>query len=507
MLVHSPQEPYQLEQEALAQDQTVATAPTDQPWRARLKQTCNKWAMLWFGLTFVVLCFTSFNRIKGPSTDPHFVYLANTYNAMIASNFSEEVAKRRADKVAFELDRQPPHYNDWASYWELTLKDGEVVRGIWQGRQGSGDFRLLNKSVMRLTPQEIASRKQRYFISFPPGPALFMMPLAAILGYQVNDVLFTIFVAALNVMLFFMLLERMAKGGRTGRSRQENHWLTLLFAFGTCHYWLSVMGQVWFTAQVMGVMWTLLFIHASIDAKHPFLAGLAIALGFSTRTPLLFTSIFFFLFVLFPGGQRLSKAQLGWAFKKLVLFCIPCLTIGVSLMVMNKIRFDALGEFGHTYLAAGQLQRVKEYGLFDQHFLAKNLTSLFTLMPQLKAQAPFIQISKHGMSMLITTPAFIYLLWPKPRQGRADVYWHRALWATVAACAIPGLFYQNTGYEQFGFRFSLDYTPYLLLLLATGRQPITRAFKALILWSVAVNTFGAITFKRFYQFYTEKFFI
>ena len=29
---------------------------------------------------------------------------------------------------------------------------------------------------------------------------------------------------------------------------------------------------------------------------------------------------------------------------------------------------------------------------------------------------------------------------------------------TVAACALPGFFYQNDGYMQFGFRFSLDYT-------------------------------------------------
>lgn len=506
-MLHPPQAPYSLADEELGPEDTLVHSPQPRTLKERLKGACNRWAMIWFGITFVVLSVTSFNRLKGPSTDPHFTYLANTYNAMIASNWSDEVKARRADKVAFELDRDPPHYNDWASYWELTLRDGEVVKGVWMDRQGTGKFKRLDKNLMIIDAAQIKERRQRYFISFPPGPALFMMPLAAILGYEVNDVLFTILIASINVMLLFMLLERMARGGRTGRSRTENHWLTLLFAFGTCHYWLSIMGQVWFTAQIMGVMWTLLFIHASIDAKHPLAAGLACAFAFSTRTPLLFTSIFFFLFVLFPGGQRLKREQLGWAFKKLVWFCTPCLIIGISLMVMNKLRFDSWGEFGHTYLAAGQLARVKTYGLFDQHFLAKNLTSILTLMPELKAQYPYVQISKHGMSMLITTPAFVYLLWPKPRQGRADVYWHRALWLTVAACAVPGLFYQNTGYEQFGFRFSVDYTPYLMLLLATGRQPITRAFKATILWSVAVNTFGAITFKRFYQFYTEKFFI
>ena len=110
------------------------------------------------------------------------------------------------------------------------------------------------------------------------------------------------------------------------------------------------------------------------------------------------------------------------------------------------------------------------------------------------------------MSLLFTTPAFIYLLKPMARKSREDIFWHRLLWTTVLACALPGLFYQNTGYEQFGFRFSMDYTPYLILLLATGRHPITKWFKLSILWSVAVSTFGAITFKRFYAFYTERFF-
>ena len=78
--------------------------------------------------------------------------------------------------------------------------------------------------------------------------------------------------------------------------------------------------------------------------------------------------------------------------------------------------------------------------------------------------------------------------------------------ATVAIVAAAHLLYQNTGYEQFGFRFSLDYMPYLIVLLALGRRPITRAFKAAIVAGIAVNAFGAVTFKRFTQFYTKEFF-
>jgi len=97
------------------------------------------------------------------------------------------------------------------------------------------------------------------------------------------------------------------------------------------------------------------------------------------------------------------------------------------------------------------------------------------------------------MSLFVTTPLFFYLLWPreKPRL-------HRALWLTTALVAIPGFFYQNSGYYQFGFRFSLDYTPYLFLLLALGGRTFTRLFIAAALLGVAVNALGAAVFNRLY---------
>ena len=77
-------------------------------------------------------------------------------------------------------------------------------------------------------------------------------------------------------------------------------------------------------------------------------------------------------------------------------------------------------------------------------FLGKNLAAMFALTPDITTKPPYLRISTHGMSLVVTTPALVYLLWPRERQGAPDVLWYRALWCTVAACALPGLFYQNT---------------------------------------------------------------
>ena len=46
-----------------------------------------------------------------------------------------------------------------------------------------------------------------------------------------------------------------------------------------------------------------------------------------------------------------------------------------------------------------------------------------------------------------------------------------ALALTALAVALPTLFYQNTGWVQFGPRFSLDYLPLLFVLVAlSGRR-------------------------------------
>jgi hypothetical protein len=442
-----------------------------------------------------------------PSNNLHFVHLADTMNTMVAAPFDPKAAEAREGKEPFELERRPPHQNDWASYWELTMQDrSETYRGIWLDQQGDGRFKTLTGQIVYIDSANIQSRNQRYFVSFPPAPAVLMMPFVAVTGYDFNDVVWTIFFAALNVMLIYMVLRLLAVGGRSGRSLSDNLWLTLLFAFGSAHLWCSVLGEVWFTALVMGVTFTLLYMYFAIDARRPFWAGLCLALGFATRTPLLFTSIFFFAFVFFPGG-RWRRSDWGDAFERLALFCLPCLVIGCTLLWMNHVRFDSITSFGHTYLAAGSLQRIQTYGLFNIHFLSKNLSAMLTLLPRFQPEPPYVIVSKHGMSLFLTTPAFFYLFLPEARESVEDRFWWRLLWAVVAVTAIPALLYQNTGFAQFGYRFAMDYLPYLIVILAVGRRPLSWLFKTCVVAGWLVNGFGAVTFKEAGTFYRNGFFI
>jgi hypothetical protein len=115
------------------------------------------------------------------------------------------------------------------------------------------------------------------------------------------------------------------------------------------------------------------------------------------------------------------------------------------------------------------------------------------MLPRISLSPLRLSYDPNGLSLLLTFPLVIFLLVPK-RTPRL----HWPLWLTVAACALPGLFYQNNGYMQFGFRFSLDYTPYLLLLFAIGGWAIkNRWVLAASALSLVVNFWGAVAFRGY----------
>ena len=526
----------------------------------------KRWALVaWlpfliFTMSFTAYALLSWNRFTKPSVETHFAFLAHTFLDRLSCDGVEGEGFHRPDQgearprpkprdaptkgslrceraQRFEMPIHPArpspypelfykgHQNDWASYEVLTLKgeDHEELAGFFTGERYKGlrehyeEFRGLDKQHYMLKRSMIDrgyTSERRYFMSFPPMPAVLMAPVIAMADRDdvdlrdptklgINDVHFTVFFAALNVMLCFLLLEHLRRLGISHRSRRDNTILTFLYGFATNVLWCSILGQVWFTALIVGATFTFLYLFAAIDTRHPLLAGLFLGCAMASRTPLAFSFVFFAWFLFFPNG-RLRRGDWGEMFKKGVLFSIPILAIGVWLMWMNQVRYANPFEFGHTYLAGGRRPSTLNYGLFNYHFLSKNLTAALTMLPRLQPYEPYVIISKHGMSLFVTSPFLVYLFAYRSGWRSIDRKWFWALVVSVLAVAVPGLFYQNTGWTQFGFRFSLDYTPYLVLLLALNRRRIGPLFQALVFVGFLINSFGAVTVGRSPKYYEEN---
>jgi hypothetical protein len=165
-------------------------------------------------------------------------------------------------------------------------------------------------------------------------------------------------------------------------------------------------------------------------------------------------------------------------------------------MAFNLVRFHSPTEFGHTYLNVRQQVQIEHWGLASYHYLTRNLAVAFTLLPELPGRYPWVQISGHGLALWFTTPVLLYVLWPREKPPL-----HLALWLTVAFVAIPSLFYQNSGWVQFGYRFSLDYMVFLMMLLAIGGRRFGWLARGLIIVGILINLFGAWSFNRVGDFY------
>lgn len=402
-----------------------------------------KWAAAIYIAFLLIFGATLAERLRKPSPDNHYVYLAD---AMLHGRT--------------HIEGKPPHRNDWAEY-----------QGKW-------------------------------YVSFPPAPAVLMIPGVAIFGMAMNDRIFTLLFAAAGPALLFLILAIMAKRRSIDRKPWEFALLSGLYGVGTVYYFAAVQGSVWYTAHMVGSVFLLLFILASLDGRHPLLAGLCLGVGFACRPPMLLAFPFFIYEAVisqfdptlgFRAGLKDYLRHRSWItpIKQTALFALPAAGVILALMILNAARFDNPFEFGHGLLKVRWSGRIEKWGLFNYHYLARNLAVSLTLLPWISTTKPYLQISNHGLALWFCTPVLFYIIWPVIRSRL-----YTALLISAAAVALPSLLYQNSGWVQFGYRFALDYMPFLIILIAASGRKFGRLFITLCAFSVVVNLFIAITFDR-----------
>ena len=479
-----------------------------------------------FGLLILIYALTAFERLGGPSEHLHYIDLASSFlEGRLDTDTPRKSCRKgkrpKDDGSGFQDfvcghtrkdDGSWEGWNDWATYRSITLKDGTELKGVWpygdtKGsdknlfRTFSGDLYIVDakkdlKKGCNPKRKRASCNEKKHFISFPPAPAVIMMPFVAVFNYRLNDVLWTLVFAAAGILALLALLERASSADWNARTKEENLWLIALFAFGTSFYFSSVRGEVWFTALVMGFFFNTLYLYFAVDSKKPYLAGLMLAIAMATRPPTAFGCVFF-------GLQLLRIPNRREQIIKGLQFSAPILCVGGLLMLYNSMRFESLTEFGHTFLQDGQRASIREHGLFSPWFLKGNLAAAFGNLPRITSDAPFVQVSRHGISIFAATPALLLLLSTLKRKETSSSAVYR-LWFVLIpliCVATPALFYQNTGWAQYSYRFSVDYLPYLALLLGCSSLVQGRAFKTLVVISILISLFGAITFGRFEQFY------
>jgi hypothetical protein len=378
---------------------------------------------------------------------------------------------------------------------------------------------------------DFAEYNGKTYISFPPLPAMLMLPFVKLAGSPENfrDGQFILWLAGLAPAFLFLSLEKLRRTARSPRTERENLVLALLYAFGSVYFFTAVEGTVWFAALVVASASIALYTLFALDAERPVLAGAMMACVWLSRPTAIWMSLLFALeaWRVSSGGPAASPEGGGWRARlralvggldgralarRYALFSVPILAALGFVAWTNWVRYGRFTPiyFDHEFLAVAWRGRMLKWGMVSYHYLAKNLGVALTSLPWLPAHgdrnafgAPF-KINEHGLALWFTTPLYLWLLWPRRLSDDPQRKWlYVAVALSAAVPALMDLLYQNSGWRQFGYRFSNDYAVLLFVLLALGARPMGKLFTAAAAWSCAWNLFGALTFDKaqFDRFY------
>ncbi|HAC78721.1 MAG TPA: hypothetical protein DCG06_00375 [Deltaproteobacteria bacterium] len=331
---------------------------------------------------------------------------------------------------------------------------------------------------------EFAWSGGRPYVYFDPFPAIFLIPFAQAGGLAVNLAYVSIGVGAANIGLMRLLL------GQLRVARGNANLTCLLFAFGTVHFFAAEFGNTWLLAHLLACAGlTLAFLEATGRA-NAFLTGVFCAVAATSRSPSLLGAPVF-LFLLWQREKSL---------RTIFEFGLPFALTAALLAAYNIARFG--DPLDNGYIVANQALLAPEHGSFSWRYLGQNLRHYFLLLPTVEKTWPYLKLTDHGLSLIATTPALLLLLRRGWSSGAPDAaLLGRASMAGAAMIFSMYLLYFWDGWRQFGSRYTLDFTPFLIVALALRNDPRPGLrpwiWPAAIAISCAINIWGIWYWKTF----------
>ena len=256
------------------------------------------------------------------------------------------------------------------------------------------------------------------YVPFPPLPALLMLPWVAVSGVErVNTVLFAVVMGAANVALTFLLLRSLATRGWTRLRLTDNLWLTALFGIGSVHWYVATLGTVWFVSQICTVTFILLAVWAAVATGSPILSGSALAAAMLARPHVALCYPLPLAIAIQQSRERNGRLQVLYLGRWMVLSLAPMILVVAGLLEYNGLRFGNMSDFGYLKenVSDALINDLRKYGQFNLHYAPRNLWAMWLSHPVWDKTINRLVPIKEGMSLLLTTPALIYLLRARQR--------------------------------------------------------------------------------------------
>jgi hypothetical protein len=240
--------------------------------------------------------------------------------------------------------------------------------------------------------------------------------------------------------------------------------------------------------QVCAAAFLALALAVALGARSALASGVALAIAMLGRPHMAFAGLALLAIALCHQQDAGQPLSISIVLKHALAIGLPMLVSAGALLGYNAARFGDFRDFGYlTQNIAQELRAdLSRYGQFDLHYVPKNLWVMLFAGPTWDVARNRPIPTVEGMSVLLTMPALFLL--PMVRKPRLIV---AGLLASAALVLLPSVTYYNTGWWQFGYRFFLDITPLIVLLLALATRPsLRRPLRLLIAAGIAMNAWG-----------------
>jgi len=326
---------------------------------------------------------------------------------------------------------------------------------------------------------ELARYGDKAFVINPPAPTLFLLPWVAIWGLSTNQAIVSMMVGGGAIGLFWVAATQLRW------SLPFKAAMAVLLAFGTNFWWSATEGSVWTFAHVSAFFFLMAALVETTGKNRPWLIGILVGLAGLSRLP----TFLAFPFFAYTTARGVDDRRV--VIRRLIVF-------GLALMAMGGLYLlYTYGEYGSFTFGYERGQFIDEpwfsEGLLDISYIPRQLNAILFYTPVFTDQFPYFKPSFMGLGLFLTTPALLYMF-----RARLKERMTLAALAALLLVYIPIVTYGATGWLQFGYRFSIDFLPFMAILVASGmRYRLDRLKIAVIILSCAINLWGTLSFHKF----------
>ena len=309
-------------------------------------------------------------------------------------------------------------------------------------------------------------------------PAILLMPFVYFFKNFEQQILAHLIGAGLVV--FTMLLSFRIK-----KDLKLAIWSGLLIGFGSIIWYEAATGSVWYLSQITSAFFLTAAIFEAFGKKRPLLMGIFLGATFLSRLHVIL-SLPFFLYVIFQSKKHFLRNLflLGLGMAPFFLFNFH----------YNFLRFGTIFDKGYFLIPGIYSEPWFSKGMLSLSYIPDHLKALFLMLPKFSSDPPYIEPSWYGLAIWITTPAFIYSLRANFKETITKLSW-LSIFLIFFLVSLRG----GTGWTQFGYRYAIDFYPFLTLLTIKGtiKTGLKWHHWLLLIIGIVVNLWGVIWINKF----------